>query len=101
MFNEHLDKNMMAKSVAKSANRMLSLLIAFGGMPHDVFTKLYGSLVSPVIEYSAVICGHKEFSCISTVQNRASRFYLGVSKFTPNSVAQGETWVGRHFGIDK
>ncbi len=38
MFNEHLDKNMMAKAVAKSANKALVLLIAkckaFGGMPH-------------------------------------------------------------------
>ncbi len=64
MFNEHLDKNMMAKSFAKSANRVLGLLIAkcnaFGGIPHDVFTKLYDSLVSPVIEYVAPIWGHKE-----------------------------------------
>ncbi len=40
MFNEHLDKNVMTKSVAKSANRALGLIIAkckaFGGMPHDV-----------------------------------------------------------------
>ncbi len=28
MFNEYLDKNMMAKSVGKSANRALGLLIA-------------------------------------------------------------------------
>ncbi len=94
MFNEHLDKNMMAKLVAKSANRALGLLIAkckaFGGIPHDVFTKLYDSLVAPVIEYAAAIWGHKEFSCISTVQNSASRFYLGVSKFTPNSAVQGD-----------
>ncbi len=55
---------MMAKSFAKSANRVLGLLIAkcnaFGGIPHDVFTKLYDSLVSPVIEYVAPIWGHKE-----------------------------------------
>ncbi len=59
-------------------------------MPHDVFTKLYDSLVAPAIEYAAAICGHKEFSCINTVLNRASRFYLGVSKFTPNSAVQGD-----------
>ncbi len=53
MFNEYLDKNMMAKSVVKSSNRALGHLIAkckaFGGMPHDVFTKLYDSLVAPVM----------------------------------------------------
>ncbi len=41
MINEHLDKNIMSKSVAKSAKRALGLLIAFGGMPHDVLIKLY------------------------------------------------------------
>ncbi len=44
----------MAKSFAKSADRALGFLIAkcksFGGMPHDGFTKLYDSLVAPVIE---------------------------------------------------
>jgi hypothetical protein len=94
MFNEHLDKSMMAKSVAKSANRALGLLIAkckaFGGMPHDVFTRLYDALVGTVIEYAAAIWGHRECSYINTVQNRASRFYLGVSKFTPNSAVQGD-----------
>ncbi len=73
MFNEHLDKNMMAKSVAKSANRTLGLLIAkckaLGGMPHDVFNKLYDTLVAHVIEYAAAIWGHKEISFINTVQN--------------------------------
>ncbi len=52
-FNEHLDKNMMAKSVAKSANIALCLRItkckAFGGTLYDVFTKLYG-----VIKYCTV-----------------------------------------------
>ncbi len=67
MFNGHLDKNRMAKSVAKSTNRALGLLIAkckaFNGMLHHVFTKLYDSLVAPVIEYAAAIWGHKAFSC--------------------------------------
>ncbi len=85
---------MMAKLVAKSANRALGLLIvkykAFGGMSHDVFSNLYDSLVAPVIEYAAAIWGHKECSCISTVQNRGSRFYLGVCKFIPNSAVQGD-----------
>ncbi len=66
MFNEHLDKNMMAKSVAKSANRALGLLIAkckdLGGMPHEVFTKLYDSLVAPVIEYAAAIWAIKNLA---------------------------------------
>ncbi len=95
MFNDHLDKNMMAKSVAKSANRALGLLIAkykdFGGMPHDGFTKLYDSLVAPGIEYAAAIWGHKEFSSISTISKTEQvEFIWGVSKFTPNSAVSGD-----------
>ncbi len=92
--NEHLDKSLVAKSFAKSANRALGLLIAkhiaFGGMPHNVFTKLYDSLVAPVIEYAVAIWGHRDYSCISAVQNRACRFFMGLSKFAPNSAANGD-----------
>ncbi len=42
VLNEHLDYQLMAKVVAKSANRALGLLIAKSrvtrGMPYDVFT---------------------------------------------------------------
>jgi hypothetical protein len=92
--NENLDLEKIAKSVAKSAQRALGLLIAkhkaLGGMPHDVFSKLYDALVSPVIEYAASIWGHREFSSITTIQNRACRFFMGVTKFTPNMAVQGD-----------
>lgn len=57
--SEHLDYNIMTKNVAQSAGRALGLLIAkyksMGGMPYDVFTKLYNSCVWPVITYGAAI----------------------------------------------
>ncbi len=59
-------------------------------MPLAVFTKLYDTLVVPVIECAAATWGHNECSWISTVQNRASRFYLGLSKFTANAAVQGD-----------
>ncbi len=44
VLNEHLDYQLMAKVVAKSANRALGFLIAkskvTGGMPYDVFIQL-------------------------------------------------------------
>ena len=94
MLNEYIDKGAIAKSVAKSANRALGLLIAkhkaFGGMPHNVFSKLYDSLVVPVIEYAAAVWGNNDFSCINSVQNRACHFFMGVSKFTPNSAVHSD-----------
>ena len=61
-----------------------------GGMPYDVFTRLYDSLVWPVISYGAYIWGTKSFSCIAAVQNRAMRFFLGTGKYTPNAAVCGD-----------
>lgn len=94
LLTEHLDYELTAKNVAKSASRALGLLIAkcklAGGLPYNVFTKLYNSMVWPVVSYSACIWGVKQYSCINAVQNRAMRFYLGVGKYTPNNALIGE-----------
>ena len=48
VLSEHLDYNIMVKSVAQSASRALGLLIAkcktIGAVPYDAFTKLYDSV---------------------------------------------------------
>jgi len=98
VLNEFLDFNVTAKMVAQSASRALGLLIAkyksAGGMPYDVYTKLYDSLVWPVISYGAAVWGHTNFSCINAVQNRAMRFFLGTGKYTPNAAVSGDMgWV--------
>lgn len=94
LMTEHLDFETTAKHVAQSASRALGLLIArcklAGGLPYAVFTKLYDSMVWPVIGYSACIWGYKQYSCITAVQNRAIRFFLGVGKYTPNAALLGE-----------
>ena len=91
---EFLDYEVTAKIVAQSASRALGLLIAkyksIGGMPFNVFSKLYDNLVWPVISYGAAIWGTKSYSCISAVQNRAMRFFLGTGKYTPNASLYGD-----------
>ena len=39
------------------------------------------SLLSPL---------YKEYSCINAIQNRASRFFLGLGRYAPNIAVQGE-----------
>ena len=99
--NEFLDFNFTAKIVSQSAGRALGLLIAkfkaLGGMPYNVFTKLYDSLVWPVISYGAAIWGDRSFSCIDAIQNRAMRFFLGVGKYTPTAAVSGDMgWIPCH-----
>ena len=98
VFNEFHDMSRTAKSVAASASRALGLIIskfyANGGMLYKVFTKVYASLVAPIIDYGAAIWGLKEYSCINAVQNRACRVFLGLGRYAPNAGVHGEMgWV--------
>lgn len=94
VLSEYLDFNVTAKCVAQSASRALGLLIAkcklVGGVPYNVFSKLYDSVVWPVIAYGAPVWGYKAFSCINAIHNRAMRFFLGVGKYSPNAAVSGE-----------
>ena len=80
-----------------SPRRALGLLISkfkvLGGMPYEVFTGLYDIMVWSTINYGAAICGTKEFSSINAIQNRASRFFPGVGRYTPN-IPVGVRWMG-------
>lgn len=91
---EHLDYTVTATDVATAAGRALGCLIAksktYGGLPFNCFTKLYDSLVLPIIMYGAAVWGTREYSCINAIHNRACRFFLGVPKHTPNLAVQGD-----------
>ena len=80
--------------MAQAAGRAFGLLVvkykAAGGMPYNVFTKLYNSTVLAVINYGSAIWGTKTFSCIEAIHNRAMRFYLGTGKYTPNAALIGD-----------
>jgi len=94
LLTEYLDYSKTAKYVAQSASRALGLVIAkcksAGGYTFNVFTKLYESIVLPVICYSSCIWGVRNYSCINAVQNRAMRFYLGLGKYAPNDAIIGD-----------
>ena len=84
LLTQHLDYSLMAKQVSSSASRALGLLISkcksAGGLQFATFTKLYDSTVGSIIAYGAAVWGCKKYQCITAVQNRALRFYLGVGR---------------------
>ena len=84
----------MAANVAKSASRALGLVIhkskLNGGFPYECFTKLYDTLVWPIVEYGSCIWGTRKRTCIEAVQNRACQYYMAVGKYTPNLAVQGD-----------
>ena len=58
-------------------------------MPYQMFTKLYDSMVWPVVSYGAAVQRNKTYSCINTVQNRAMRYCLGTGKYSSNAAVSG------------
>lgn len=57
-FNEFVDFEYMVRGVSNSASRALSALYTrCGGMTYDVLTKLYQSLVEPVLYHGAGLWG--------------------------------------------
>ena len=83
----------MATYVAKSASRALGLVKYTsklnGGFPYECLSKLYDSLVWPLIDYGSCIWGTNRRSCIEAVQTRACRYVTAVGKYTPNIAVQG------------
>ena len=94
LLTEHLEFELTDKFVAQSAIRALGLMISkcklVGGLPFNVFTKLYYSIVYPVINYAASIWGNKSYSCINAVQNKAIRLFLVVGEYTSVAALEGE-----------
>ena len=66
-------------------------------MPFATFDKLFESTVMSIISYGSSIWGQKQYTSIDTVQKRAGRFYLGVSKFAPIAAVFGDLgWTPVH-----
>lgn len=90
VFHEHLDLRQTTKMVAQAATRglgkMISRFKSCGFNVYDCFTELFDACVMPVSLYGAGIWGHK----ISTIQNRACRYFLGVPTQSPNVGTRGE-----------
>ena len=91
--NEHLNLKQTVKELTKSASRALSALythfITSGGFSFEVFTKLYQSLVEPVLFYGAGVWNVTNFKEVQTVQNKACRLFLGGSKCAANVALRG------------
>ncbi len=64
------------------------------GNPSTCYTKLYNSLVAPIIDYGSAIWGYKGYDSLDKVQNRTTRFFIGVHKYAPKLGHVGDMgWV--------
>ena len=97
-FNEFNDMSFAAKEIAKSATRALGVIIckhkSLGGLPYTCFKKLYDTGVESILRYGAGVWGNKEHRILSSVQNKAARYLLGVQKTCSNIAVMGELGWG-------
>ena len=94
LFHEYVDMSYGVSILCEAAGRALGSLVAKHisiGLPFSVYTKLYDSLVVPVMDYSCEVWGFKDYSKCQALQHRAQRTYLGVGKFCPVPYIEGET----------
>ncbi len=52
-------------------------------MGYNTYSKLFESLVCPVMDYGAAIWGGKSYDSLNNVFNRAQRFFTGVHRLCP------------------
>ena len=92
--DEHLTFNKNAKELVKAASRVLGSLMTkvniAGGMTYKVYNKLYTPMIEPILMYGSGVWGTKTFSVISTVQNRACKYFISVGKHTSNVSSRGD-----------
>ena len=81
-------------TVVQAANRSLGAVITkfktLGGLPYTTYSKLYDSLVWPIVEYSSPIWGTKDYASVNKLHNLACRFFLGLGKYTPVAAVRAE-----------
>ena len=67
-------------------------------MAYGTYTKLYDSCVCPITDYSSGVWGYGNFSDSDTLQNKAQRIFLGVHKFAPILVLEGDMgWLSPRY----
>ncbi|CAC5394459.1 unnamed protein product [Mytilus coruscus] len=92
--DEHLTFDKAVRELSKSASRALGALygkfISAGGMTHSVYSKLYFTMVEPVLFYSSGIWGTKVHSVINSIQNKAAKCFMSVGRYTANTAIRGD-----------
>ena len=75
---------------SRALGSMINKFKSLNDMGHTTYSKLYESLVTPIIDYGSAIWGFKNYDNIEKVQNRATRFFTGVHKYSPTLGHMGD-----------
>ncbi len=86
-FDEYLTFGKATGVLSTAANRALGGMInkfkSMRGMNYKTYTKMYNSMVCPVMDYGSAVWGSKSIEKLDHVHNRAMRFFTGVHRLCP------------------
>ena len=92
--DEHVSFKATATALAEGAGRALGAiryrLKFLKECRTATFTKLFSSCVCPILDYASGVWGTKQFDVLERVQERAMRYFLGVPRFTPIPMLNGD-----------
>ena len=92
--NEFMDFGKSVAYLAASGTRALGAirnkLYNIKNVRYAVYSKLFQTGVTPILDYCSAIWGFKLHKCIQDVQNKAMRYYMGVHKFCPLAAMEGD-----------
>jgi len=92
--NEHMNLEKTVAHLAAAGARALgsirNKLFHVKDIRFSTYSKLFQTGVTPIIDYCASTWGFKSYKSIQDVQNKAIRYFLGVHKFCPLPVLEGD-----------
>ena len=92
--HEFMDYNVHANKTAEAGSRalgaMLSKFHSLKNVTYTTFTNLYHSCVTSVLDHASEIWGNCKTNSCDQVQQRALRYFLGVHRFCPLPVINGD-----------
>ena len=91
-FEDNVDT--LAESGSRALGAVVSKLKMNNCISYKIYTKLYESCVTPVLDYAAEVWGYKNYSKPNNVQNKAMRIFMGVHRFAPIAGLEGDmAWM--------
>ena len=85
--HEHLSNactvDVLTAAASRSFGRIHSIFKRMGNMGIASYETLYKSYVLPIMNYASAVWGFESFTKPQVLQNRISRFFLGVHRFAP------------------
>ena len=81
-------------SIDRALGCIISKLQSIKDFGIKTYEKLCNACVVPILDYHSSVWGYRDYSTIDSVQNKILRYFLGVHRFAPKLVINGDvSWL--------